>query len=301
MKRILVLGSSNIDHVVRVNAFPQSGETLTAVDYQTSFGGKGANQAVACARTGGRVDFFSALGDDEWAKTYRSHLKKTGVDIRHVKDLTQQRTGCAFIQVDRASENLIVVVPGANHAIEPHHLNDIEWRRYRWVIAQMELKSEVTLRLLEIARREAFHLVLNPSPYQHFIRDHIDACHQLILNESEALALFEKCSFRELTWTAIRKRFRGNLSVIVVTLGAKGAVVFTPRQRLRLQGRPVEALDTVGAGDCFAGSYVSSLEAGYTLKESVHRAIIASSISVTRKGAQESYPTKWEINRALHD
>jgi ribokinase len=281
-----------MDLTAYADVLPEPGQTLAGQLFTTGFGGKGANQAVMAANCGAHVHFIGKLGDDVFGKAIADNFVKVGIDSRFV-ETSSTPNGVAHIWVDGAGENRIIIIPGANHEIEVNKaveaINSIE--DLAIVVAQCEIKQEVTLAAFKAAKARGAITVLNPAPYQQLSTELLELTDWLIPNETE---------FRELHGTLptsdeILKSFRPGKNS-VVTLGSKGAVYISADGHIQHASAPqVTAVDTTGAGDAFVGSFAFALASGKDPLEAMKFGIKIASLSVTRKGAQSSYPNQAEI------
>ena len=289
---IAVVGSAMMDLTAYADVLPEPGQTLAGQLFTTGFGGKGANQAVMAALCGADVHFIGKLGDDVFGTAIAENFVKVGINSDFV-EMSSTPNGVAHIWVDGNGENRIIIIPGANHEIENSKaieaINSIT--NLSVVIAQCEIKQEVTLAAFKAAKARGCTTILNPAPFQEISAALLELCDWIIPNETE---------FRELhgelpTSDEILKSFRPGKNSIV-TLGSKGAVYISgDRQILHAPAPKVTAVDTTGAGDAFVGSFAFGLASGKDPIEAMKLGIAIASLSVTRKGAQSSYPNQTEI------
>ena len=289
---IAVVGSAMMDLTAYADVLPEPGQTLAGQLFTTGFGGKGANQAVMAARCGAQVHFIGKLGTDVFGNAIADNFVKVGINSQFV-DQSETPTGIAHISVDGNGENRIIIIPGANHEIEITRAVDAidSIRDLSVVVAQCEIKQEVTLASFKAAKARGCITILNPAPFQPLSDELLELADWLIPNESE---------FRELhgnlpTNDEILKSFRSGKSSIV-TLGSQGAVYISPDSQLIYVGAPkVAAVDTTGAGDAFVGTFAYSLASGKDPVTAMTLGVKVASLSVMRKGAQSSYPDQAEI------
>ena len=289
---IVVVGSAMMDLTAYADVLPEPGQTLAGQLFTTGFGGKGANQAVMAAHCGAQVHFIGKLGDDVFGKAIADNFVKVGINSQFV-ETSSTPNGVAHIWVDGNGENRIIIIPGANHEIEVtkavEAINAIE--DLAIVVAQCEIKQEVTLAAYKAAKARGVTTILNPAPYQQLSAELLELTDWLIPNETE---------FRELHGSLpsddeILKSFRPGKNSIV-TLGSKGAVYISADGQIHHAPAPqVTAVDTTGAGDAFVGSFAYALASGKDAIEAMKFGIKIASLSVTRKGAQSSYPHQAEI------
>ncbi len=289
---VAVVGSAMMDLTAYADVLPEPGQTLAGQLFTTGFGGKGANQAVMAALCGADVHFIGKLGDDVFGTAIAENFVKVGINSDFV-ETSSTPNGVAHIWVDGNGENRIIIIPGANHEIEISKaieaINSIP--NLSVVIAQCEIKQEVTIAAFKAAKSRGCTTILNPAPFQEISAALLELCDWIIPNETE---------FRELhgqlpTSDEILKSFRPGKNSIV-TLGSKGAVYISAAGQIHYAAAPkVTAVDTTGAGDSFVGSFAFGLASGKDPVDAMKLGIAIASLSVTRKGAQSSYPNQTEI------
>ena len=289
---IAVVGSAMMDLTAYADVLPEPGQTLAGQLFTTGFGGKGANQAVMAAHCGAEVHFIGKLGNDVFGTAIADNFVKVGIHSDSV-ERSDTPNGVAHIWVDGNGENRIIIIPGANHEIEiakaVEAINAI--KDLSVVVAQCEIKQEVTLAAFKAAKARGCVTILNPAPYQEISAELLALCDWIIPNETE---------FRELhgalpTSDSVLKTFRPGKNSIV-TLGSQGAVYISADGQLTKVGAPkVTAVDTTGAGDAFVGTFAYSLASGKDPVTAMTLGIKVASLSVTKKGAQSSYPHQAEI------
>ncbi|MFI0909481.1 ribokinase [Streptomyces abikoensis] len=293
---VLVIGSANADLTVRVDRRPNPGETVPGTDLVESAGGKGANQAAAAARLGARTALLARVGDDPFGQLLLEAQHAAGTELRHVLVEKGARTGTAMIVVGPDGDNTIVVSPGANARLSPADV-----RAAREVVAasavvslQLEISLETVRAAVKTATESGARIVLNPSPTPEKLgADLLTAANPLVVNEHEA-ELLSGLPDGTPTDQVKALRERGARSV-VITLGGEGALVLEAAEPIRIPGVPVEVIDTTGAGDAFTGALALRLARGATLEEAARFAVRVGAASVTRPGAQPSYPTAEEL------
>ena len=296
---VLVFGSINIDLVTRVERFPGPGETVAGISFASYPGGKGANQALACALAGAPTCLVGAVGRDVFAVPALSLLGKAGVDLTSVAHV-DQATGCATILVAGSGENLIVSVPGANAAADPYSIPDALLSASSTVSLQHELPAAANQALIERARRNGSRVVLNASPWRPLSLDTLCTVDYLVVNEREAAALAAAFDWpRPARDLALAASAAVHDLTIVVTLGKQGALAARGSELLRVQAPDVNVIDTTGAGDAFAGTLIAALETHTGLDEALRRAVAAGSLACTAAGAQPSFPEREAVDVAL--
>ncbi|MFI6474914.1 ribokinase [Streptomyces sp. NPDC050516] len=292
---LLVVGSANADLVIGVERRPAPGETVLGSDLAVHPGGKGANQAVAAARLGARTALLAKVGDDDHGRLLLASLRGAGVDTVGVL-VDNTPTGVAVITVDPSGDNSIVVSPGANARLTP---DDIRAARTLFALAPVvSVQLEIPLETVtEVARSLApdARLVLNPSPPAPLPAEVLAACDPLIVNEHEA-----RFMLGELAGEGSQDWARALLALgprsVVVTLGADGALVASSDGCVRVPSPKVAPVDTTGAGDAFTAALAWRLGAGEELAVAAEFAVRVGAAAVTRRGAQESYPTAEELS-----
>ena len=292
---ILVVGSSNIDLVASVDRLPSRGETVLGYRFAQSFGGKGANQAVAAARAGANVAFLSKLGADANGRLIEQHLAAQGLSRPILLRDAEFPTGVAMILVDHSGENQIAVVPGSNGRLTPADL-----RQHRELIAgarvlllQMEIPRETVFEALRLGRECGLTTILNPAPAAPLPSDLLRLVDILTPNESEAQVLTGSTDPAE----AARILTDRGVGTVVVTCGANGAFLATGNDVTHIPGFLVETIDSTGAGDAFNGALACAVAEGVPIKSAIVRANAAGALATTGRGAQESMPTKDDIEQ----
>lgn len=294
----VMVGALNADLGVRVPHLPRPGETVNGTDATWSPGGKAANQAVAAARLGGRVRLVGAVGDDAAGRGLLESAAASGVDVGYVRTLTGEVTGQAIIPVDDAGENSIVLVPGANGALRPEHLDPSAFVGAAVVTLSLEVGLEVLTEAALFAREVGALTVFNPSPLVD-LPDALGAVDVMVVNELEARQLagdpaLDLASERDALGFFRTLQSRG-VRAGVVTLGERGAVAVRDGVAYRVPSRPVSAIDTTGCGDAFAGALATSIAEGIALETAAREAALVAAFAATRRGAQSSFPTATEL------
>ena len=289
---ILVAGSANLDFVVRAPHIPAPGETVLGGDFKTFAGGKGANQAVACARAGGvATSMLLALGADSFAQPIEASLNTAGVKLYVVRPESLP-TGTAFICVSDDAENAITVAPGANSALRADHLPDLGGVSY--LLMQLETPLEAVAGYAEAARKAGVAVVLNAAPAQALPFDLLAYVDVLVVNQGE-LASISNCTGS----VAECLDLMPDVPCIVVTLGGQGCCAHSAGQTILQTAFAVMPIDTTAAGDTFCGVLVASLAQQHGLAQALERASAAAALACTRPGAQDSIPTRAEVDDFL--
>lgn len=298
--KIVVVGSLNVDHTLRVPHIPAPGETLTSSSMLTCFGGKGANQAVAAARAGGRVAMIGCVGVDDFGTRYIEALKAEGIDTTGVLR-AETPTGSAFIAVDDRGENSIIVNPGANHAITPEDINKHAnlIRGADVLLLQLECPLAVVRRAAEIAREAGVRVILNPSPLSEaFLAERFEV-DVLIVNEGEAEKILGEVG-RLLLQAPLRRAEDSSPYLpiakcrhLIITRGADATLSITEHGMNDFQPPKVTPVDTVGAGDTFAGAY--AVASSDVAVDAIRFANAAGALATLKAGAQPSIPMRDEV------
>ena len=288
---ILVAGSANLDFVVRAAHIPAPGETVLGRDFRTYPGGKGANQAIACARAGGAATrMLLALGPDAHALPIEASLAAAGVQL-HVLRTAGEPTGCAFICVSDDAENAITVAPGANALLRAEHLPALAGVSH--LLLQLETPIDTVLAYAQAARAAGVTVVLNAAPAQALPAALLDAVDLLVVNEGELAAISGSSGDLDAALARIA------VPTVVVTLGARGCIARSRGGSVQVPAFAVNPVDTTAAGDTFCGTLVAALSRGAVLHDALRRASAAGAIACTRAGAQASIPTEAEVDAFL--
>lgn len=289
---IAIVGSAMMDLTAYAQVLPGAGQTLVGNLFTTGFGGKGANQAVIAAHCGAEVHFIGKLGRDLFGDSIAANFAHLGIDATNV-ERSDTPTGVAHIWVDGKGENRIIIIPGANHEIEVskavNAINSIKGLAV--VVAQCEIKQEVTCAAFTAAKALGAITILNPAPFEPLSRELLAVTDWIIPNETELRELSNITQIEDKYLASFRP---GKNSI--VTLGSQGAVLIDADEVItRVSAPTVDAVDTTGAGDAFVGTFAFGLASGKDPIEAMRLGVKVASISVTRKGAQSSYPTQTEI------
>jgi ribokinase len=303
---VLIIGSSNMDLNIYSQRFPKPGETVTGGVYKQFLGGKGANQAVGSVRSGSKTFFIGKVGIDAFGNDMISQLENEGVNTEHVIRDPHESSGVAFILIDETGENMISVAPGANFKLTPEEVqaNSEVIKNAKCLIVQMEIPIETIEEIFKIAEQGEVIKILNPAPLKPISLSILNKIDIIIPNEGELLQLHSLLKLKELVGNsedriiqASKDISRFGIKTVITTLGNKGCILYDAADN-RITEVPafkVQAIDTVGAGDCFNGVVASKLCQGENILTSVKYATAAASIAITRQGAQASMPYLNEI------
>jgi ribokinase len=297
-KRIVVVGSVNMDLVVRCGRLPRPGETVIGRDFRTLPGGKGANQAVAAARLGASVEFVGCVGADSFGRQAEETLRGEGIGVNHLRCVEGSATGVAAILVSDAGENSIAVAPGANNLLSEHDIDAAGERiaSAAILVCQLETPLAVVCRAIDIAFAARVPVLLNPAPAQPLSDALLAMVSLLVPNEGEAAALAAVTSSE--TTSAVdsaQALLRRGAGTVLVTLGADGVLLADQSGCVQHRAYPARAVDTTGAGDAFVGALAAACAAGDDLQSAIDFAQRAAAFSVERHGAQAAMPRRSEL------
>lgn len=298
MKKLCVLGSINVDHVIQVSYFPKAGETLLGKNYKIVFGGKGANQAVAAARAGANVQFIGAVGDDDIGKKMKLAFANDGINTQAIREIPEQSTGLAMIQVADSGENSIVISAGANGDVSKAQVDEnIEAiTQSEYLLMQLETPLPAIYYAAQVAHNQGVKVVLNPAPAQSLSVDLLSLIDVITPNETEAEILTNVKIIDKTTACKAADILHGfGIKTVLITLGAKGVYYSENGNGEIIEGFKVKAIDTTAAGDTFNGAFVTALLENKPYEEAIRFAQAAAAISVTREGAQTAIPYRKEI------
>jgi ribokinase len=297
--KILVVGSSNTDMVIKTQHLPRPGETVIGGTFFMNPGGKGANQAVAVARLGGRVSFICKTGSDIFGHQSQQLFQDEGIDTSYIFSDSKHPSGVALITVDEQAENCIVVASGANATLTPVDLataaDFIE--TFDIVLMQLEIPMSTVEYVAELAFAKKKKVVLNPAPAHPLSSSLLSHLYMITPNETEAEMISGvKITGRETAEKAARVMAQMGVRHVIITLGSKGALVYNSTGSEMVPACKVKAVDTTAAGDVFNGALVLALSENRAIADAVRFACKAAAISVTRVGAQSSAPYRNEVD-----
>ena len=283
---VVVVGSANLDLVATLDHLPKPGETIVALDYAEHAGGKGVNQAVACARMGARTAFVGCVGNDDAGTFLRGVLENEGIDTTMLR-VVDMPTGRAFINVDSRGENEIVVVSGANTQVGVAQ-NPLVLPTSHVLLMQLEIPLATVSAALTLARKSGTLTVLNPAPYKSLTDDVLSLVDVIVPNETESAA----CG-------GTNALLKAGVATVVTTLGEKGAVINTASSETSIAPHKVVAVDTVGAGDAFIGALSAELARGAAISDAASVGAVAGALATTVHGAVPSLPKQDVVRKAM--
>lgn len=292
-KKILVIGSSNVDLCLTTNEFPEAGETVMGSNFITNTGGKGANQTVAAARLGANVTFVSCVGNDDYGNLVIQNLEKDNIDTKFITKYDNESTGIAVVIINKSGENEIVIIPGANNLLSENHINDADEIFYNAdiILLQQEIPSNVVEYVIEKAKKMDKKVILNFAPARYISDYFLQNLYMLVLNETETQYItgYEIKYDENIVTKAAEDLINKGVQNVIITLGAKGSFVYNKYFVGFIDSFPVQVVDTTAAGDTFVGALSVALQED-NIKEAVIFASKAAAFSVGKKGAQMSMP-----------
>lgn len=300
--KIVVIGSSNVDLIMKMDRLPRKGETITNANFYQVYGGKGANQAVAAVRAGGNVAFVTCVGDDAYTPQMLENYKTDALDIRYVFHETGIASGYALVMIGDEGDNYLSVAPGANYKLTPELIDRampvIDAANI--IIMQYEILAETIKYVFEIAATRGIPILWNFAPARPFDLSYIGKTSILVVNETEAAFLSgqEVDTDEQVEQAAAKLRGMG-AKLVIITLGRRGAFALSKDEKVFIPAFKVKAIDTTSAGDVFCGSLAVAISEGKALTDAIRFANAASALCVTRMGAQPSAPYRKEIDEFL--
>lgn len=302
MGNIVVIGSSNVDMIMKISRLPKLGETITDGEFVQVFGGKGANQAVAAARAGGNVTFVNCVGEDAYADVMIANFAKDGINTEFIFKEKEVPSGTALVMIGDAGKNYLAVAPGANYKLTPAHVDKsikaIE--AAEMVIIQLEIPINTTKYILDLCQKLNKKVIYNLAPVQAFDLSYLSKVHLFVVNETEAEELTKlNVKSNEEVEIAAEKLLSYGAENVIITLGSEGCYFTNHKEKYFLPSFKVQAVDTTAAGDTYCGSLAVALTEGKSWKDAIRFASAASAISVTKLGAQPSVPFRKEIDTFL--
>jgi len=301
---IVVFGSINMDLVARTHRLPNPGETLTGNSFQTIPGGKGANQAVACARLGAETYMVGRVGGDVFGKNLKDELEKAGVDHQNVVVDSDTSSGVALIAVEDSAENFIIVIPGANGQIENHDLQRLEdvLTRSKVLLLQLEIPMEMVVSAARLAKEKELRVILDPAPAQTLPEEIYPLLDIITPNETETELLvgFPIQTKEDAAKAAKILKGRG-VSHVIIKMGSRGAYALMDDQEKFFKPFQVTPVDTVAAGDAFNGALAVALSENLPVEKAIQWGMAGGALSVTKEGAQPAMPERNELKALLNN
>ena len=298
MKKILVIGSLNMDTVIETPRIPVPGETIMGESVKNVPGGKGANQVYTIGKLGGDVSMIGAVGDDNFGDRMIENLKKVNVNVEGIERIEGGTTGQAFIPVDDSGENSIIVIGGTNGQVDEALLKKYEYLMDESdiVVMQQEIPLTTVMAAKEMAVKKGKLIIVDPAPAAAMPDEFWKDIDDIKPNETElGILIGKELHTQEEYKAAAAEMLKKGVKHLLVTLGSKGCLLMTPDSEEFLPANKVQAVDTTAAGDCFTGAFAVALSQGKTEREAIAFAQKASAIAVTRKGAQTSVPSLEEV------
>ena len=296
---IVVVGSSNTDMIVRASRIPKAGETILGGAFSSAAGGKGANQAVAAARAGGKVTFIARIGNDDLGKQSLKCFEQDSLNLEYIQKDETVPSGVALIMVDEDGANSIAVASGANANLTPQHIREAQYaiEDADILLMQLETPLETVVEAAKIAASARVKAILNPAPAQPLPDQLMKHIAIITPNESESqlltgVSVFDENSAKQ----AAERLHEKGIETVVITLGAKGSYLSINSVRQIIPGFTVNVVDTTAAGDTFNGAFAVALAEGLPAEQAVRFANAAGALSVTREGAQPSIPYRKDID-----
>lgn len=300
--KILVIGSSNTDMIIKIPKLPKPGETVIGGNFYMASGGKGANQAIAAKRSGADVIFLTRVGDDDFGRSSIESYRKEGVEVNNIIKDKQQASGMAFIMVDSNGENSIAVASGANNGLLPDDIEKVSSVIYESdiVLLQLEIPIETVFSAVKLAFNENKTVILNPAPAQKLGDDLLRMVTIITPNENEAeiltgIKVTDEATARKAADILLSK----GVETVLLTMGSRGLLFKDKNRGEVIQAYKVNPVDTTAAGDVFNGAFAAALSHDMELHSAIKFASAAAGISVTKIGAQSSIPDRHEIEEFM--
>lgn len=301
---ITVIGSYAVGMTIKTNRFPLSGETVPGYGFSVLHGGKGSNQAVAAARLGGNVFYYTCVGKDSYGKDAIMLYEQEGVDASAVKLSENMSTGVGMVAVNKSGENQIIIDIGANNDIGAADIDKIvpAIKKSSYVLMQLEINIDAVSYIAALTKEMGIPFILNPAPFHPLTSGVLKCCDFIIPNETEArlllgLAPDDPCSNEMLA----EKLLSQGVKTAVITLGSKGALIADETKCEYVDGKKVNAVDTTGAGDTFSAAFTVALSEGKKVREAVEFANCAAALSVTKYGVVPSLPTRAAVDKFMQE
>ena len=301
--KIVVVGSSNTDMIIKLDKIPVPGETVLGGKFSTAAGGKGANQAVAAARAGGIVTFIASVGNDSLGAQAIEGFRRDGINVEYIKRVENVASGVALIFVDKTGENSIAVASGANAVLNPEDIQGSKQviSQAKILLMQLETPIETVTRAAQLAHEAGVKVILNPAPAQSLDDELLKMVSILTPNETEAelltgIKVEDEAGAKKAAEVLLGK----GVDAVLITLGARGVFLAVGEKRELIPGFKVDAVDTTAAGDVFNGALTVALAENKSFDDAIRFANAAAALSVTKLGAQPSAHSREEIDAFLN-
>lgn len=295
---IIVIGSINMDMVIKTQRIPEGGETVIGEGFFINPGGKGANQAYSAAKLGGNVTMIGCIGNDLFGEQLLQNLNEVGVHTKYIKKVPNKSSGVAMITVDSNGENSIIVSPAANNDVTPEFIEAHEEviQNSRAILLQLEIPIETVVKSIKIAKKYNVPVLLDPAPAQYLPEEVLADIDYIFPNETEIeqltnVKVFDIDSAMKASKILINK----GVNTVISKLGKDGVVICQKDKTKYIEGIKVNTVDTTGAGDAFAGAFVKKLVEGKDLISCVEYANIVGALCVTKKGTQVAVPSEENV------
>ena len=303
-KNIVVIGSSNTDMIIKMSRIPKPGETVLGGEFSIAAGGKGANQAVAAARSGGEVTFIACVGSDMFGQQAIDGFVSDQINVDYIYKDEYAASGVAFIFVDNKGENSIAVASGANYQLMPEHIDKSKEAitSAQILVMQLETPMATITAAVKLAKENGIKVILNPAPARPLDNELLQNISILTPNEGESELLTGVKVEDDLSAEkAANILLDKGLEAVLITLGSRGVFLATPDDCIMVPGFTVEAVDTTAAGDVFNGALAVALCENSSFEEAIRFANAAGALSVTKLGAQPSAPDRQEIENFIRE
>lgn len=297
---ITVVGSINMDIVARIDQYPDRGETIFGNKLEYLPGGKGANQATAVARLGKKVRLIGSIGDDLHGADLLEILKENKIDIKSIKRSKNAPTGTSIITIDKTGENTILVFKGANDDLTVQDIDEsfLNINDSKILLVQMEVPHETVLRAMQLAKQREMLVILDPAPAEGIVVEALEYADIITPNQQEAEHLLGiKVYDFESALTAAQRFEKMGVKCSIIKMGSKGSLVYQEGKHEYIQSLNIQAVDTSGAGDAYAGALAVGILDGLDLFSAAKMANIVAGMKVTRIGAQNGLPTRKELQK----
>lgn len=299
---VLVVGSFVTDLMALCERAPEAGETVHGLSFDSFLGGKGANQAVACKRMGANVTMVGCVGDDVFGERFLNFFSEEGFDISHIKKTSAASTGCSLVTVETSGQNRICMVSGANMYYSANELRNLEnlVAQADVVVTQCEMREEIVDELAVLCKKHCKKLILNPAPARKFPDETLSATYLITPNETElGIIVGQELKCDDDYISASKIVLSKGVSNVIVTLGSRGSLLVNNETIKLTPSFKVKAVDTVGAGDSFTGSLSAFLDEGMDIVNAIEMSTAVGALSVQKRGAIPSMPTRREVEAFL--